>query len=66
MKFLSNIELDPVTTLPPAEDAPNTLVVHSGKLYWSDGTQWYDLTNGGGGGGSTRDEIELHYGYVYL
>lgn len=52
--------------LPPASQEPRSFVVVSGTLYWSDGTQWYQVAPSQGGSGGTRDELEVSYGYVYI
>ena len=53
--------------LPSASQEQRSFVVVSGKLYWSDGTQWYQVAPPqSGSGGTTRDELEVSYGYVYI
>lgn len=53
-----------VATLPLASDYPNVFAVYSGKLYWSDGTQWYQVAPASGGGGIAFEEPVVDYSYV--
>ena len=49
--------------LPPASQEPRSFVVVGGTLYWSDGTQWYQVAPASGGGAALEEPV-VDYTYV--
>lgn len=51
-KFLNGIAIAEISALPDFASNAGVLLRQNGKLWYSDGTAWYDLAATGSGGGS--------------